>query len=67
MATDANIKPNSTYPRAKATTEIQSQPTADDTSHFDQSNPMPTEETTTKIETTNIIDQCRTKNQNQQQ
>ena len=58
MATDVNIKPNSSHLQAKATTETQSETTTDDTSHFNQSNPTSTEETTTKIETTNIIDQC---------
>ena len=63
MATNVNIQPNSTHPRVKATTAIQSEPTIDDTSHFNQSNPMPTEETTTKTETTNIIDQWKQQDQ----
>ena len=51
MATDVNIKPNSPRPGAKATTEIQFEPTPDDISHFNQSNPMPTDETPTTITT----------------
>ena len=58
MATNVNIKPNSTHPGAKATTEIQSEFTTDDTSHFNQLNLTATDETTTRTETKNIIDQC---------
>ena len=46
MATDVTIKPNSICPQAKATTEIQSELTTDDTSHFNQSNLTTTDETT---------------------
>ena len=67
MATDVNIKPNSTCPGAKATPELQPASITDDTSHFNPSNPTPTAETTTKTETSNIINQCRPKIQNQQQ
>ena len=64
MATDVIITPNSTPPRANEPPKITSKPTTDDTSLFNQSNPTPPAETTTKTETTKIIDRCRPKNQN---
>ena len=55
MATDVNITPNSTHPRSNATPEVPSEPTNNDTSHLNQSNPPTTAATTTKTETMNII------------
>ena len=55
MATDVNITPHSTHPRSNATPEVPSEPTKDDTSHFNQSNPTTTAETTTKTETPKIL------------
>ena len=47
MANDVNNKPNLTHPLANAPPKITSKPTTADTSHLNQSNPMPTDETTT--------------------
>lgn len=53
MASSVNKMPYSTNPMTKLAIDIQPTSTRDNTSHFNQSNPMPTDKTTTQTEIRN--------------